>query len=586
MVDTTNASQLIDAITLLSKVSDKLNTKANDAVLKMSGQAEQYKDAKDKKSNTPDRSLLSAVESIFSRKEKKEEKKIDKVERSTEVKKPKETVETAKPITIIGFGKHAIDQLHASLVNKDAKPTTAAPIKEEGGFMKFIKGLIGPALLLFGGIAAFITGLMSDGPLKGVFTMIGKIGIKGGLLWMAKKLGKFLGTKVLRKIPIIGTILAFMDAWTRFQDNDYVGGTIAILSGLVSLIDLVAPGVGSTLSIGLDVLNSVLDLAATGKTPKERNAQKLRILDQWAGKITEMLLKIPFISNFAKMGQGIGDIIAGRYKEGLLNMAYTLPFFGTFLGMMGLPKNKEEASEDISSIADKMNKAMQPVYKAIIGILPSWMSDLITIDNKGNMTFTPGKMFDTIAKRVTTMMGIVDNTKGDKDTISADRAAAAAFKKEHDKVMEQLKSPDLSDDKKKELLAKKKETESKYGKYNASAQGVEQHDDFIMTPGGKVIEPHKDDTVIGFKPGSNIDKILGKSSEGISTSNDLIKKLTESTNKLMAKQIEILMDSKKTLQDIAEKINSAPASNVVSSRSTVNNIFQQTSIRDLQRSYT
>ena len=61
-----------------------------------------------------------------------------------------------------------------------------APVKAPAWYKK----LIGPALLILGGLAAFVTGIMTDGPLKGFLKILSQGGIMGGLKWMGSILTK------------------------------------------------------------------------------------------------------------------------------------------------------------------------------------------------------------------------------------------------------------------------------------------------------------------------------------------------------------------------------------------------------------
>lgn len=74
---------------------------------------------------------------------------------------------------------------------------------------------------------------------------------------------KMIGTgfkAVAKRIPIIGSLISFKDAYDRFQKGDTLGGFISIGSGIATLF----PGIGTAISIGLDVLNAFLDYSDSG----------------------------------------------------------------------------------------------------------------------------------------------------------------------------------------------------------------------------------------------------------------------------------------------------------------------------------
>ena len=79
---------------------------------------------------------------------------------------------------------------------------------------------------------------------------------------------KLLGTglkAIAKRAPIIGALISFKDAYDRIKGGDLMGGLISIGSGIASFF----PGIGTAISIGLDVLNMFLDKKTEGgKTSK------------------------------------------------------------------------------------------------------------------------------------------------------------------------------------------------------------------------------------------------------------------------------------------------------------------------------
>jgi len=72
---------------------------------------------------------------------------------------------------------------------------------------------------------------------------------------------KLLGVglkQIAKRIPFIGALISFKDAYDRIKSGDVVGGLISIGSGIASFF----PGIGTVISIGLDVLNMFLDKKA------------------------------------------------------------------------------------------------------------------------------------------------------------------------------------------------------------------------------------------------------------------------------------------------------------------------------------
>ena len=174
-----------------------------------------------------------------------------------------------------------------------------------GGFISSLKGMIGAPFKALGGMA------------------------KGGGI-MAKML-KFLKplALVLKRIPLIGTIISIGFAISRFSSGDTVGGVIDVLSGLAGLLDLVAPGLGTTISIGLDVLNAFLDIKTAGA--KDKGKAKMDLLGDMAKGIGKWMWKnalwIPVIGGFKRMEMSwnafkSGDIMGGLYQFGASMLSF------------------------------------------------------------------------------------------------------------------------------------------------------------------------------------------------------------------------------------------------------------------------
>jgi hypothetical protein len=65
---------------------------------------------------------------------------------------------------------------------------------------------------------------------------------------------KLMGGPFLKRIPFIGSLFNFASAWEKFQQNNILGGTLDLASGIASFV----PGVGLPVSIGLDILSSII----------------------------------------------------------------------------------------------------------------------------------------------------------------------------------------------------------------------------------------------------------------------------------------------------------------------------------------
>ena len=269
------------------------------------------------------------------------------------------------------------------------------------GLMK----LLGPALaigggiaLLFGGLAALVTGLQTDGPFKGLLKIFSKVGIIGGLKLlekgalgfiknmkslinapvnllksaykglrgifgkgiaktitttigksagiftkMASGLLKFLGP-LLRRLPLVGTVISLGFAYTRFKKGDIIGGVIDVLSGIANAFAIV-PGfglIGSGISIGLDVLNAFLDAKAGGSTAEASKKKSGMIGDFFKGIaswIYEKSKYLPVIGRLIKAGEAF---YKKDWAKGLVQLSRVIPGTGWVMDLFGYTEEKQE----------------------------------------------------------------------------------------------------------------------------------------------------------------------------------------------------------------------------------------------------
>ena len=319
---------------------------------------------------------------------------VDK-KKTTQVADRKQFRQTVNSV-ITGFDTQALKQLRNML--RGIMPQTKDQINEkEPKQPSWWRKLLGPALMVLGGLASLIAGFLTDGQFKGLMKLIGKGGLLGGLKIAFKmfqsKFSKFFKTfkkffvetvpdflkkmfkpvaslfkgglkggflakafqfivkyggkaaKFFKPIPIIGGLISFAFAYSRFKSGDIAGGLLEILSGVASFF----PGIGTAISIGIDILLAVLDYKSGG-TPAAGGKAKGGILKEWALQLAEWLLRLPPFLPAYMFYKGIKTIASGgSVIDALIDMAYTLPFFGTLAGWLGAPASAEEAKEDIGN---------------------------------------------------------------------------------------------------------------------------------------------------------------------------------------------------------------------------------------------
>lgn len=156
-------------------------------------------------------------------------------------------------------------------------------------------------------IPDFIKGLKA---LKNIPKLIGKLGLVKGLGGGLFKAAK-LGTKGLKKIPVLGTIMSLWMAKERWGRKDYVGALIELGSGFAALF----PGVGTAISIALDLINVGRD---TGFFSKAGDAAKKKLGNMNLKE--DLLLSIPVVGPIVGLIKSVKLWKSGD-KKGALVMA-------------------------------------------------------------------------------------------------------------------------------------------------------------------------------------------------------------------------------------------------------------------------
>jgi len=219
-------------------------------------------------------------------------------------------------------------------------------------------------LAMLGGAGALLLGLLTDGPFKGVLKILSKLGIQGGIKMLMAGAKAFIGTlskfvtapfkmvsklfgkgimgkmlsfmkpllRILRRIPLIGSIISIGFAISRFSGGDTIGGVIDVLSALSGLLNLIPGGsiVAVPLSLGLDILNAWLDIKTAGA--KDKQGAKMDLLGDMAKSLGNWIWKnalwIPVIGGFKRMQMSWDAFKGGNIKGGLYQFGAALLSFG------------------------------------------------------------------------------------------------------------------------------------------------------------------------------------------------------------------------------------------------------------------
>jgi len=329
-----------------------------------------------------------------------------------------------------------VDKLKVGKPVKTESGKTLGERYTEGGLLGLLpKGLLamgGGLALLLGGLAALVTGLQTDGPFKGLLKIFSKVGLQGGLKLLEKGAKTFLKTlenfikaplslvdeaakgitgliknsigkglsgilkstagifskmlggllkilsPILRRIPLVGTVISFGFAYSRFKSGDTVGGIIDVLSGIANMFAVV-PGfglIGSAVALGLDVLNAFLDYKAGGATP-EASQKKTGILKEWMGSLgkwfKDNIENFPLIGTLVKTGRLLGE---RKWTEALVSFAKIIPGTTWLLDLVGFTEDKQMAvMESNVDLVSNLWKWMKETMWEKVTNAASWLID-------------------------------------------------------------------------------------------------------------------------------------------------------------------------------------------------------------------
>lgn len=149
---------------------------------------------------------------------------------------------------------------------------TLLPMKKMGSIFSAIKKLPSIAMSVLGIfhpktgiISRFIRTVLSP---KKIVSSVGK-GLKsipsmgkslfGTLMKLFKGGGKVGAKIVFKSIPVLGTLISFAFAYSRFKAGDTLGGFLEIAAGLSSMIPIIGPA----LSAGINIMLAIRDMTTT-----------------------------------------------------------------------------------------------------------------------------------------------------------------------------------------------------------------------------------------------------------------------------------------------------------------------------------
>ena len=382
------------------------------------------------------------------------------------------------------------------------------------------------------------------------------------MAFILKAIGKVFSFGILKKLPIIGSLFNFYDAYEAFKIGGSAGiakGVISIVSGILNIISLI-PGAGlifTGLSLGLDVLNAFLFSKEDVTNDKgEVVGQKIVVRD-WAVKMWEWLKPklyyIPFVNTIMYGKDMYLAFRDGDWVGGLISLGQMI---GTVAGPIGYLVNlgvnvlkdmlltKETTTDQYgvtttSTVFSSFAKELKNKFlRWIVNLVPTWFGARAAVAGMLGIDIPE----DEMGKAELNYIKQQSTAEGDKNAPTSE--------------LERIK--DLTN----------------------TTKSIKTQD-FIQTPDGKIIQPADSDTTIGFKPGGALDNYFSKNFELTSDNNSLLKNLTRMQNDLLQKQIEILQSSNRYLAEM--KNNANKPNNVISApKVTTNNYGGLGSLRTLQ----
>ena len=220
------------------------------------------------------------------------------------------------------------------------------------------------------------------------------------------------------------------------------------------------------------------------------------------------------IKNWIDIGKGLYNVATGNFKEGIVQLAYSIPGFGILASLFGAPETSEKANEATKdmSMTDFFTTIYNSICKSIVMRLPA----------KFGIRWAAAKL-----------LGVdIGNEQSPEDKIPSDLG-----------VPGDKNAPISETDRLKQIAD------------NANKEKTKKTNDFIKTKEGQIIEPSKDDTIMGLKKGGPLDDMLKSNNDLLKQSNGSLEDLTEVTSNYLSKQVELMTTSNKILLSIKNSMD-------------------------------
>lgn len=343
-----------------------------------------------------------------------------------------------------------------------------------------------------------------------------------------KTIGHLMPTAALKRLPLVGSLINFYEAYKGFEQGDVEGvarGMLSLTSGIIGLI----PAAGLPLKIGLDVLNSFLFAEET--TTDQNGVTTTRVnTRQWFNNVIDVLKdKFP-LKNLITLGEGLGDIYSGNVAKGIRSISSAIPslnFISTFMDL----------SEDTIGIATAISDRNAGDYVKFAKSLRDHITTKI-------VSFLP--RFFGIRKQVADFLGIKVEGSEDIDV-------------EINENVTKPKNLSPNDYKSRRPL-----------------------NEYIKTYQGEEVKPAKPAPSIDATPYEPYDFDTKRQEKLLADGNTIMEALRDSQSDLLFKQLKAMDNQLKALGEISNILRNQKHMNVGGPTTVVSNFSKGSSLRGLQ----
>jgi hypothetical protein len=251
------------------------------------------------------------------------------------------------PVNIVGISDKALALIRGEGDKSDG--TTVAPSEASNPLVASLIKSLAPIALGIGFLVASVGKIAEGGAMQGANKQGARLGVRAfgldtkltkGLGWLGKKLGlekvaqnlsmagvrklnslsgnkkmisiltNIIGrggkmAKFVKGLPIIGTLIGVYSGIQRMKNGQVMQGMIDFASAVATMF----PGYGTAISVGLDVLNTTMDIS-NKKTGKTGFGGLMEVIPEWYEKNKYTL---PVLGSLTYMGEAFGALDNGDF---------------------------------------------------------------------------------------------------------------------------------------------------------------------------------------------------------------------------------------------------------------------------------